>query len=467
MPTPEDVDEELLETEAGAGRPAGHDPYLALRSGNYRCFAAGSIMSVTGQQMLGVAVGWQLYQLTDSATALGLVGFVQVLPVVLLTLPAGQLADRVSRKGILLATSLLMGVWALALAAVSYRHDLVTDLPLLQHTNELLRRTAVLWGEPHATFADPAIPLVYGLLLMMGLTRALYAPARAALLPQIVPLASFSNAVAWHTSGFHIASVVGPAVGGLVLGRLGGAATGYGVVYALTAVCSLGQFLLVLPIIPRPGPRPAGRVTLEALAAGVRFVWQTRIILATITLDLFAVLLGGATALLPMFAKDQLNVGAVGLGWMRAAPAIGAFVMALLVAHLPPMKRAGRAMLWSVAGFGVATVVFGLSQNFWLSLVALALTGAFDNVSVVVRHTLVQVLTPDEMRGRVSAVNFIFIGLSNEMGALESGLTAALFGPVASVVGGGIGTLLVVLAGAWRWPEVRRFGALDSAGKER
>ena len=210
--------------------------------------------------------------------------------------------------------------------------------------------------------------------------------------------------------------------------------------------------------IPQPLHFPYG-----GESSGLHFVRDSKVILATITLDLFAVLLGGAIALLPIFADRILHVGAVGLGWLRAAPSIGAVLMALALAHRPPMRQAGKAMLTAVAGFGIGTIVFGLSHTFWLSFAALIFTGACDNVSVVVRHTLVQLLTPDPMRGRVSAVNNIFIGSSNELGALESGVTAALFGPVLSVVGGGIGTILVVFATAWKWPEVRRIGPLQPA----
>jgi MFS family permease len=202
-------------------------------------------------------------------------------------------------------------------------------------------------------------------------------------------------------------------------------------------------------------------MTLSSLAAGAKFVWNTKIILATITMDLFAVFLGGAVALLPMFAKDILHVGSTGLGILRASPSLGAFLMAAILTHLPPMKKAGVALLWAVAGFGVATIIFGLSHWFWLSLLMLFLTGVFDNISVVVRATLVQVLTPDFMRGRVSAVSFMFIVSSNELGAFESGITAALFGPVASVVGGGIGTLVVVLGIMALWPQVAKLGSLQ------
>jgi sugar phosphate permease len=233
-------------------------------------------------------------------------------------------------------------------------------------------------------------------------------------------------------------------------------------VYLLDALFSFAFFLLVLPIRrskQRLGQNEAS--TWKSLMAGLRFVFRRKVILATITLDLFAVLLGGATALMPIFADQILHCGPVGLGWMRAMPAVGAFATALVVAHLPPMKHAGRTLLWCVTGFGAATILFGLSKVFWLSLGVLLLIGAFDSVSVIIRGSIVQLVTPDEMRGRVSSVNNIFIGTSNEFGALESGLTAALFGPVISVVAGGIGTILVVLGVAWRWPETRKIGALD------
>jgi len=238
-------------------------------------------------------------------------------------------------------------------------------------------------------------------------------------------------------------------------------------VYLLDATSSVVCVLLLLQLSSSGAAQRTGKATnLQTLLAGVKFVWSTPIILATITLDLFAVLLGGATYLLPIYATDILHVGAAGFGWMRAAPAFGAVAMGVTIAHLPPMKKAGRDLLLAVAGFGVATIVFGISKSFWLSLVMLFLTGALDNVSVVVRHTLVQVLTPDAMRGRVSAVNNVFIGASNELGGWESGMTAGLIGPFWSVVGGGIGTLLVVAATAVIWPQVRRFGSLSEAKPE-
>jgi hypothetical protein len=237
---------------------------------------------------------------------------------------------------------------------------------------------------------------------------------------------------------------------------------GFPFVYLLDALCASAFFLLVFPIRRSKQLRDRGEAsTWQSVVAGVRFVLRRKVILATITLDLFAVLLGGATALMPIFADQILHCGPVGLGWMRATPAIGAFATALVVAHMPPMKQAGRSLLWCVTGFGIATILFGLSKVFWLSLGLLFFVGGFDSVSVIIRGSIVQLVTPDEMRGRVSSVNNIFIGTSNEFGALESGLTAALFGPVISVVAGGIGTIMVVLWVAFRWPETRRIGALD------
>jgi MFS family permease len=267
----------------------------------------------------------------------------------------------------------------------------------------------------------------------------------------------FNNAVTWNSSFFQIASMLGPAVGGLLL--LKGTAPAY-LVDAGCAAIFLGAIGLVRVRATERCREPA---SLRSLAAGIRFVWRTKIVLAAMTLDLFAVFFGGSIALLPVFRKDVLHVGEVEFGWLKAAPAVGAFAAAMLIAHMRPMKRAGRSMLWAVAGFGAATVVFGFSRSYWLSFAMLAVTGALDNVSVVVRHTLVQALPPDSMRGRVAAVNGVFIGASNELGGLESGLTAAWWGPVASVVFGGIMTVVVVAAVAWLWPQVLGFGSLKDA----
>jgi MFS family permease len=298
------------------------------------------------------------------------------------------------------------------------------------------------------------IPRVYFLLVTGTIAHATGWPARAAMLPQVVPLEIFNNAVTWNSSFFQIASVVGPAIAGLIL--LWGAPAAY----MIDVACGTTFAVLLTQLRLRPAGRSKEPASFRTLTEGVRWVWRTPIILATISLDLFAVWLGGAVILMPVFAKDILHVGKVGLGVLRTAPAVGAFLGAMLIAHMPPMKRAGMAMLWAVAGFGVATIAFGVSTSFWLSFLMLALTGAFDNVSVVVRHTLIQSLPPETMRGRVAAVNIIFIGASNELGAFESGTTAEWWGPKMAVVIGGIGTLLVVSVIAMLAPQVRRLGSL-------
>jgi MFS family permease len=282
-------------------------------------------------------------------------------------------------------------------------------------------------------------------------------------LPQIVPRERFSNAVAWNTGAFHMASALGPALAGLLIALYGSPI----IIYLLDAVAAGGFFALLAFIQSRPVATTSSESSPKELAAGLAFLRRSPVILGAITLDMFAVLLGGAITLLPVYAsKEILNVGPTGYGWMRAAPAVGALAMSILLAHRPPLERAGRALLWSVAGFGVATIVFGLSRSFWLSLVTLLVTGALDNISVVVRHTLVQVLTPDELRGRVSAVNGLFIGASNELGGFESGLVAELFNPTISVVSGGIGTLLVVATVAVVSPPLRRYGRLGTMQAE-
>ena len=293
--------------------------------------------------------------------------------------------------------------------------------------------------------------------MVTGVGQALNRPARWAILPQVVPRELLLSAVTWKTSAWQVAAMAGPALGGLVIALAGGATT----CYVLNAGCSAVVIGLTASLRLCAAPRDSQPVSLRSLLAGLRFVFRTDLILATITLDLLAVFLGGATALLPIYARDILRIGPSGLGWLRAAPSIGSFLMALVLAHRPPMRRAGKSLLWAVAGFGIATIVFGLSRNPYLSFAMLLLTGALDNISVVVRQTLVQLLTPDDMRGRVSAINAIFIASSNELGAFESGLAARLFGTVGSVVGGGIGTVLVVLCVAAIWPNVSSLGSLQ------
>jgi MFS family permease len=437
----------------------GHDPYAAFRFGGFRLFTAGNLLSITGRLMLAIAVEWELYARTHSATALGLVGLVIAVPVVGLSLPAGHLADRVSRKRIILVSQIFSALASVALALVSWKHLSIPLIAPLRAGNRALTAIATVFERHHPAFHfdDASIPLIYLLLFIGASARTFSWAARSAFFPTLISRDAFANAVTWNNSVFQIGSVVGPAISGLLV-----AYVGFPFVYMLDALCAFSFFLLVLPIRRSTQMRDQTEASnWKSLVAGVRFVFRRKVILATITLDLFAVLLGGATALMPIFADQILHCGPVGLGWMRAAPAMGAFAMALLVAHSPPMKHAGKTLLWCVSGFGLATILFGLSKIFWLSLGLLCLVGAFDSVSVIIRGSIVQLVTPDEMRGRVSSVNNIFIGTSNEFGALESGLTAALFGPVISVVAGGIGTILVVLGVGLRWPQTRKIGALD------
>ncbi|OUL27647.1 MFS transporter [Nostoc sp. RF31YmG] len=401
-----------------------HDPFAALRFRDYRLFTIGRVLLFTGSQMQTVAIGWELYERTNSALVLGGVGLAQVLPMIALTLITGHVADRGDRKLITLLSILLLALCSLALAVVSYTQG--------------------------------AIILFYTCLLVTGVARAFLKPASDALMWQLIPTTVFTNAATWNSTSFQLATVIGPALGGFAIAALG-SATG---VYVLAAVAAFFCFALTLPIKEQKTNLSKEPISLKALSAGAKFVWQNQIILAAITLDMFAVLLGGAVALLPIFAKDILHVGPVELGYLQAAPSIGALIMAVLLAHLPPLRKAGPALLWSVVGFGVVTIIFGLSRWFWLSLLMLALSGALDSISVVIRHTLVQIRTPNHLRGRVAAINSVFISASNELGGFESGLAAALFGPIVSVVGGGIGTIVVVILTAMIWPEMRKLGAL-------
>lgn len=375
--------------------------------------------------MQTVAIGWELYERTGSALVLGGVGLAQVLPMIALTLIAGDVADRRERKLTMLLSVMLLALCSLGLAVLSYTQGVVF--------------------------------LIYACLVLTGVAKAFLKPASDALMWQLIPVSAFTNAATWNSSSFQLASVIGPALGGFGIALLG-SATG---VYVLAAIAALLCFILTLAITEKKGIRVSEPISIEALAAGAKFVWQNQLILAAITLDMFAVLLGGAVALLPIFAKDILHVGPVELGYLQAANSIGALTMAITLAYLPPLRKAGPALLWAVVGFGVVTIIFGLSRSFWLSMLMLILAGALDSISVVIRHTLVQIRTPDRLRGRVAAINSVFISASNELGGFESGLTAALFGPVISVVGGGIGTILVVIAIAMIWPGIRKLGALQ------
>jgi MFS family permease len=401
-----------------------HDPYASLRHRDFLLFLIASMLSTVGAEMQTVAVGWQLYERTGSAMSLGLVGLVQAVPVLLLALPAGQVADRFRRKDVVMATQLLMGLASLGMTVAS------------------ALQAPVAW--------------MYVFLFVTGVAGAFSFPARWAFVPELVEPALYHNAVTWRSSGWQCAAVVGPALGGLGIAFWHSATP----VYAIDAGIGLVVAGVVASLAGRPRPTGTQSLSWRSLLAGVEFVRKSDLILATITLDMFAVLLGGAISLLPIYAKDILHVGPSGLGWLRAAPSLGALSMAMLIAHRPPMRQAGPTLLAAVAGFGAATIVFGLSRSYELSWAMLFLTGALDNISVVIRGTLIQTLTPDAMRGRVSAVNSVFIGMSNELGAFESGLVARLLGPVVSVVAGGVGCLLVVLGVATLWPSVRLLGSI-------
>jgi MFS family permease len=402
------------------------DAYASLRIPAIRRYMAGRFLATIGRQMLGVAIGWQLYDRTNSSLALGMVGLVQVVPVVLLALPAGHLVDRKNRRDVSVAANALLTLCGLGLALIS--------------------------------FLDGPIWALYATLFVNGIAVTFEAPSVGSLMAQVVPPELFANANAWRASSWQLAATTGPALAGALIAIRHDATW----VYAIDVACGLA-FTLILLTIPRPPtPPPSRGAPAEELRAGLRFVFSTELMLSAITLDLFAVLLGGATALLPIFARDILHVGPSGLGWLRAAPSIGALVMALVTTRLPPWQRSGRALLLTVFGFGLATLGFGLSKSFALSMVCLALSGVFDNISVVIRLTLEQLITPDRLRGRVSAVHYVFIGLSNEMGEFESGVTSALIGPVGSVVLGGVGTIVVVALVAMRWKALRELGPLSS-----
>jgi MFS family permease len=389
-------------------------------------FVAGRVLTTLAFQMSGVAVGWQVYDLTRDPFMLGYVGLAQFGPAFLLTLPGGQLADRVERRSIMVSCMAVQALATLALLA-------------------------------HALGAAPGVAGIFAVMAVMGTSRAFLAPASQSLLPLIVPEALFPRAVSLASSSFQVAVIAGPAMGGVLY------AFGPAAVYAASAVMMTAAAVAVWGLKARLVARSAAGGGLDGVLAGVRYVFGRKDILGAISLDLFAVLFGGATALLPVYARDILHVGPLGLGVLRSGPAMGAAAMGLALTRWPLERAAGVKLFVAVAVFGLATIVFGLSTSFVVSLAALATLGAADMVSVVVRQTLVQMRTPDEMRGRVSAVNWLFIGASNELGEFESGVTAGWFGTVPAVVIGGLGTLAVAALWAWRFPALRRFDRLHEA----
>jgi MFS family permease len=408
------------ENSAFAGR-------VAFRYPDFVLFQSARFCMVLAMEMQSVAVGWQVYEMTKRPLDLGLVGLVQFLPGILLFLVSGHAADRYDRRKLIVFCYLGYG--------------LCFGLLLLAATR---RGSSVLF--------------IFIVLVALGIARAFNAPVSRALVPQLVPEEVFPNAVAWASTLFQGAAILGPALGGIIYAAAGGAAA----VYALALAMTIVAVVCTLKMKTQEKYRAREPANWTSVSAGLRYIWREKVVLGSISLDLFAVFLGGAVALLPVYAREILFTGPWGLGLLRTAPGVGAAVMAIFLAHRPLRRKAGLIMLWCVAGFGFFTILFGLSHSFALSLAALFFVGATDMVSVIVRAILIQVATPDEMRGRVNAVDMVFIGASNELGEFESGLTAQWLGTIPAVVLGGIGTLVVTAIWAWRFPELRKVEQVHS-----
>jgi len=410
--------------ESGNSSNAGR---VAFTYPDFSLYQLARFLIVAGLEMQSVAVGWQIYEITKRPLDLGLVGLAQFTPGILLFLATGHAADTFNRRKLLIACYAGFGVCSALLLF-------------------------------YALSGWQKVSPMYAIVVLLGVVRSFNNPASRSLLPQIVPEEHLQNAIAWNSSVNQGGTILGPSLGGLIYA----VAKGPAAVYTTSMLAAAGAAFLMSQVQLRSRARPREPLSLKSVLAGLRYIAKTKIILGSISLDLFAVLLGGAVALLPVFAAEVLRTGPWGLGLLRASPAIGAGSMALLLAHRPFRSRAGLTMLWCVGGFGAFTVLFGISRSLVLSMVALILVGSMDMVSVVVRSTLVQLATPDEMRGRVSAVEMIFIGASNEIGQFESGITAQWFGAVPAVIMGGVGTLLITALWAWNFPELRRVEKLSS-----
>ena len=390
------------------------DAYAAIRIKDYRRFVFARFFLMLGTQMQAVIVGWQIYEITHDALSLGMIGLAEAVPFFVIALFAGHVADNVSRKKIIVSSNIVYFMCAFALFAVSAMLH-----PLLQ------------------TFG--ALP-IYAIIFITGLARGFIFPAQNAFAAQLVPRELYGNAVTWNSIMWHIAAVVGPAIGGLTCGF-------YGISMAYSVVVVLSGLSIILFALVKKRDLPAKikeETIWESLTSGVRFVFGNQIILSAISLDMFAVFFGGAVSILPIFADQVLHTGAKGLGFLRAAPAVGAIMMSVIQTHRPFFKKAGRSLITCVFGFGITIILFALSRNIYIAMAVLIINGMFDNVSVVIRGTIMQLYTPDEMRGRVSAVNSIFIGSSNELGSFESGVAAKLLGLIPSIIFGGTMTLAIV-----------------------
>jgi MFS family permease len=388
-------------------------------------FHAARFFIVVATEMQAVAVGWQVYEITKRPLDLGLVGLAQFLPGILLFLVSGHVADRFNRRNLLILCDIGFATCFTLLLAITLRGSV-------------------------------SIAAVFAVLVLLGVVRSFNGPVSRAMLPHLVPPEHFAGSVAWASSIFQAATILGPILGGLIYAFARGPVAVY--ICAVSAAAVAIALTLQLPAQEKERARPAAK--LSTVFEGFRYIWREKLILGAISLDLFAVLLGGAVALLPVYAREILNAGPWALGMLRSAPGVGAGIMAIAIAHRPLKNRAGVTMLWCVAGFGLCTVIFGVSRSFAISLAALFLVGATDMVSVIVRATLIQVKTPDEMRGRVNAVDMIFIGASNELGQFESGITAQWFGAVPAVILGGIGAIVVTGLWAWMFPQLRKVNEL-------
>jgi MFS family permease len=413
--------------------PVPHDPYAPLRLVNFRWFVASILAMAMGAQIQGVVVAWQMYAITHDPLALGMVGLAEAAPFIAFALYAGHVADIRDRKRIALSALVILFLCSGALA--------VTSLLFL------MRGEAGGWIRW----------TIYAVIVVCGAARSFLLPARNALGADLVPRPLFPSAVAWRTGIWQVAAVTGPAMGGLLYAWVG-ATSSYAIAAGLMAIS-----LVTVARIRAPARPPAARAEplVASVRAGLTFLFSRPVFLGAMTLDLLAVLFGGAVALLPIFAEEILHVGPQGLGALRAAPAVGAVLMSILLALRPPPRRAGRLFLSAVALFGVFMIAFALSRSIWLSLLLLAASGAADMLSVYFRSTLMQVMVPSGMLGRVSAVNQIFVGSSNEIGAFESGVAAKLLGTVSSVVAGGVITVVVTLVTAWRVPALARLDRLE------
>jgi MFS family permease len=412
--------------EGTMNEPVAADSRAAFRYPDFRRYLLARLLTTLSSEMQSVAVGWQMYSITHRPLDLGLAGLAQFLPAVCLFLVTGHVSDRVPRKRILLTCVVAFGVCSALLLTFALRH-IATVYP------------------------------IYAVLLMNGTVRAFNAPAAQSFLPLILPRSVFPNAVTWNSSAFQASTIAGPMLGGILYGVTGSPEYVYG-----TALIGYLAAAFTLSGVQAAQAAPAQITDMaENVLAGLRYIWRNKLVLGAMSLDLFAVLLGGAVALLPVYAREILKVGALGLGFMRSAPGVGALLTSLLVAHWPLRRRAGPAMFWCVFAFGLFTIVFGLSRSVPLSLSMLLLLGGADTVSVIVRSTMIQLSTPDAMRGRVSAVNMVFIGASNEVGQFESGVTAQWFGTVPAVVFGGVGTLVIVCLWAWVFRSLRTLDRLD------